>query len=357
MGSPDGFHHDIELRAIRPRAGLGVAGAKHPTEVERPDADAVRAGRTVGCATEPTLERMELARARADVRPAAEGRGEVRSVRRTDDARRVGLVEHPQADSKVGVRPDVVVHRSRRALRREDQVDSEAPPPLREVDHAGHEIGDLLHQGRELVDDDHQAGRDAVGGHVGQLGEVLGVCSEQVHSTIELGPKAGQGAEAERFVEVRHRTHVVWQSIEGCREGATLVVDEQEVQPLGWMGCGQGRDPRLEELGLPCAGGSCDQRMGALLNQIEHVGALAADAHRRREPNGGASPALGHRLGVGTASGQHVVQRHHAGKRRDLAGRRRVTERRHMPSEGERTRRRPSGRVRSRWRVGRCHDE
>ena len=53
-------------------------------------------------------------------------------------------------------------------------MDAEAAAPLGDVDDAGDEVGDLLDERGELVDDDHQRGRGVVGELGQHLLEVLG---------------------------------------------------------------------------------------------------------------------------------------------------------------------------------------
>ena len=79
-----------------------------------------------------------------------------------------------------------------RPLRGEDQVDPEAAAALGDVDDAGDEVGDLLDERGELVDDDDERRRRLVGVALEHLGEVLGLALHQPHPVVELGAQRRQ---------------------------------------------------------------------------------------------------------------------------------------------------------------------
>ena len=82
------------------------------------------------------------------------------------------------------------------------EVDAEAAAALGDVDHAGDELGHLLHQRGELVDDDHQRRRRLVGVLLEHLGEVLGLALHQPHAAVQLGPQRRQRPQRQAGVEV-----------------------------------------------------------------------------------------------------------------------------------------------------------
>ena len=74
-------------------------------------------------------------------------------------AKRVVLIGHPECHSQVRVRAQVVLDHSGRSLGGEDQMQAQGPASLRDVDDPVDELGDFLHEGGELVDDDDERGR------------------------------------------------------------------------------------------------------------------------------------------------------------------------------------------------------
>ena len=72
----------------------------------------------------------------------------------------LGIIDvgHAQGDAQVRVRTEVVLDDTSGALRRKDKVEAEGPPPLRNVDDAVDELRHLVHERRELVDNDDERG-------------------------------------------------------------------------------------------------------------------------------------------------------------------------------------------------------
>ena len=153
-----------------------------------------------------------------------------RGVRYPDHRRRLGCREHPQGDAQVGVGKDVVVDRTGRPLRREHQVDAEAAAALGDVDDAGDELGDLLGERGELVDDDHQRRWCQVRRVVTQLVQIAGASVEQAHPVIELGAQRDECPAGELGRQVADTPDGVRQRCERCCRGTALVVHEQERQ-------------------------------------------------------------------------------------------------------------------------------
>ena len=65
-------------------------------------------------------------------------------------------VSHAQGDAQVCVRTKVVLDDARRALGRQDEVQAERTSSLGDVDDAVDELGNLVHERRELVDDNDE---------------------------------------------------------------------------------------------------------------------------------------------------------------------------------------------------------
>ena len=216
------------------------------------------------------LERLQPARAGLHRTAPGCARVEVRGHRVTEDVDGVVGVGHPQRHPQVGVRPQVLLDHAGRTLRRQDQVQPQRPSALGDVHDAVHELGHLLHQRRELVDDDHEA-RRAVGvpgllqGH-----QVLGLLSlQQVLAVPQFGPQRGQRPPHQVWRQVRDQAHRVGQ-LDAIGEGCpALVVDEEERQPVGTVGSSHAQHPGLQELRFARARRAPDEGVGAVLAQVE----------------------------------------------------------------------------------------
>jgi hypothetical protein len=96
--------------------------------------------------------------------------------------------------------------------------------------------------------------------------------------------------------------------------GPALVVDEQEVELLGRVVGGQRQHQGLQQLALAGAGGAADQRVRALLHQVERERPLDRLADGELEAVGpGDRPAGGDGVAVGVVEADHVEQGHEAG--------------------------------------------
>ena len=103
------------------------------------------------------------------------------------------------------------------------------------------------------------------------LEEILGVgLLEQQLAVVELGVERDQRPPHLVAVEVGDQPDGVRQFDALLERGATLVVDEQERDPLGTVHRGQPGDERLEELALAGAGGAGDEGVRAVLPDVEH---------------------------------------------------------------------------------------
>ena len=266
-----------------------------------------------------------------------------------DHGGRFGTVEHAQRDPQVRVGQDVLVDRTRRPLGGQDEMDAEAAAPLGDVDDAGHELGDLLHQGRELVDDDDQRRRCLVGRDLEHLGEVLRPALHHPHAPVQFGAQRRERPQRQFGVEVRDVADRVRQTGEHRRAGPALVVDEQEVESRRRMMHRQRRDDRLQQLALARARRAADERVRAVLDEVEPE--QAVDPHPDGEPEAvrpGGEPLLGHPLRRRHPDAEHVEQRRGA---RDRRGERcRARRRGWAPGRGRRGRRRRTGAARRRSR-------
>ena len=73
-----------------------------------------------------------------------------------DDGDRVGAVAHPERDPQADVGLDLRGDRARRPLGGEDEVDPERAALGRQPHEPAHEVGHLVDQGPQLVDDDDE---------------------------------------------------------------------------------------------------------------------------------------------------------------------------------------------------------
>jgi hypothetical protein len=224
-----------------------------------------------------------------------------------EDVDAVGLVGHAQGDPEVRVRPQVLLDHAGGALRVENEVQPERAAPLRHVDHPTDELGDLVNQGCELVDDDDEARRGGRGRPLLQVREVLR--AEQVEDPLaadELRTQRRQRAPHQVGTEVGDQPDAVRQAHAVLEGRPALVVDEEEVHPRRAVRARHAEDPGLEELRLPRAGGAADQAVRPLRAQVEveRVAAGLTDEGpqpplRSSRPRVRLRPAVEHALGVG----------------------------------------------------------
>ena len=220
-------------------------------------------------AGERALELDQLPWPEAHEPAAAQRDRDVGCLGAADDRGRLAAVEHPQRDAQVRVGEDVLVDRARRALRRQHEVDAETATALGDVDDPGDELGHLLHERGELVDDDHER-RWRVGGRfLEHLGEVLGAAFHHAHPAVQLCAQRGQRPQRQVGVQVRDVPDRVRQPLEHLGSGAALVVDEQEVEPGRRMPDRECGDHRLQQLALARTGRAADQGVRAVLHEVD----------------------------------------------------------------------------------------
>ena len=187
-----------------------------------------------------------------------------------DDVVGVDLVGDPQRDAQVGVGPDVVVDDAARALGGQHEVDAERSAPLGDVDDAGDELGHLLLQEGELVEDDEQVG--GRGGEVLALevDEVLGaVLAQDLLPAAQLGVERDERPVGEVGVEVGEEADGVGELDAVLERRAALVVDEHERELVGGVRRREGGDVALQQLALARAGGAGGQAVGAVAPQVD----------------------------------------------------------------------------------------
>jgi hypothetical protein len=255
--------------------------------------------------------------AEADVRPARRGLGDVPGVRGVDHVRALRGVGHPQRDPQVRVGPDLRGHHAGWTLGGQQQVDAQRAAPLRDVDQAGDEVGQVPGHRRELVDHDHQPGQrrgPAAGprGPLLQVEKVLDVLGagpgQDVLAPGQLGGQRGQGPLDQVRVQVGDHAHGVRQADAVLERAAALVVDEHErhrVRPVGHRQCGH---DRLQQLGLARAGGAGDQAVRAVPADVDAERAVEGLAHDRQRGPAHGPPAGGDHCGVRRFEAEHVQQ-------------------------------------------------
>ena len=158
----------------------------------------------------------------------------------------------------------------------EDQVDAERTAALGDVDQAGDEVGQLAHQGGELVDDEQQPGQRPAGRR-----RRASACpgsprcpwrrpaASSVLAAAQLGAERHQRPLDQVGVEVGDHADGVRQVRALLERAAALVVDQDEGHLVRPVGDGERGDEGLQQLGLAGAGGAGDQRVRAVADQVE----------------------------------------------------------------------------------------
>ena len=181
----------------------------------------------------PRLEGDEPARAGLGHGTAGQRGVEERGLLGPEHVVGVVLVGHAQRHAQVGVGAQVVLDDAGGTLRREDEVQAERAAALGDVDDAVDELGHLLDERRELVDDDDERRRGVDLAAALELDEVLGlVPGEQVLAVVQLGRERRERPAHEVRRQVGDEADGVRQ-LDAVAEGrAALVVDEQEGDAL-----------------------------------------------------------------------------------------------------------------------------
>ena len=220
---------------------------------------------------------LERARARQD-RPAGHAR-QGGGARVAQDVRGIRGAHASQGQANVHVGAHARVDRPRGALRRGDQVQSEAAPLRRQPQEDIHRGGMRVGQDAELVDRDDQArgrGRDGPGiGLVGalpgrQVGQ--GELAERGLAPQEERGDPVEGARGGPRVEVRQQRLRVGQVGQARKGGPALVVDEDETHSLGRIAVGDRGEPAQERLRLARARTAGHEGVRSVRDQVEGHG-------------------------------------------------------------------------------------
>ena len=252
-------------RSRRPRRAMRRASCDRAPRVEGERTDGHRLIRAAP--RKPTDVRcLELAQVAVTHLHEAAARQVARNPRGTIAADHVGAlpcVVDAQGDPQIGVRTDVGADDASGPLRREDQVNAQAPPALRNIDHAGDELGDFLRQGRELVDHDQEARRrpaQVARLHVGKIFRP-GLAQYRLPPP-QLGVQRDQRTVGQVLVEVGDEADRMGQ-LHACspERRAALVIDQQERHTRRRVARGERGNDRLQQLALAGPGGARNQRV------------------------------------------------------------------------------------------------
>ena len=182
------------------------------------------------------LEGDEGAVTSSGQRSAGTPRRKVRRRPVVKDVEGVGAVPNSKGDPQVDVCLDLRGHHPRRALRREDQVDTEGPTESGEPDHPAHELRDLVHQGTQLVHDQDEPGDGLVlrpaAAEVAVEVRHRSRCEDPLPAP-QLRAQGGERSRDEVVVEVGHHPDDVGQVRTGAEGRATLEVHEDEGEVRG----------------------------------------------------------------------------------------------------------------------------
>ena len=207
-------------------------------------------------------------------------------------------------------------------------MDAETAATLGDVDDAGDEVGHLLDEGGEFVDDDHERRRRDRRVAFEQFGEILGASFEQGHASLEFGAQRHQRPARQVGRQVGDGADGVRQPLEHVRRRAALVVDEQEVEPLRRMARRERDDHRLQQLALAGSRCAADQGVWTVGDQVESDGTLGADTDRERQRGGRRRTRPRGRDRLGGRCADDIEERDGARDRRGERRRRGVAHRR-----------------------------
>jgi len=241
-GRNHGVHHALDvlgrLRSGRRRGGHLPRPAG--PELQLHDLDRRRGWLRVGAGPGVGgLELDEASRARSSGATTGDRRIEAGRHRVAQHIDGVVVVVHAQRHPQVGVGAQAVLDDPRRPLGGHDQVQPQGATPLGDVHHPVHELGHLARQGRELIDDDHQAGRAGRIARQLEVDEVLDplLLQEQL-PVMDLGTEAPQRPADQVRRKIGHHADGVRQGRAGLERRPALVVDEQEGHPVRAVGVG-----------------------------------------------------------------------------------------------------------------------
>ena len=234
---------------------------------------------------------LERARARQD-RPAGHAR-QGGGARVAQDVRGIRGAHASQGQTNVHVGAHARADRPRGALRRGDQVKSEAAPLRRQPQEDIHRGGMRVGQDAELVDRDDQArgrGRDGPGiGLVGALpGRQVrqGELAERGLAPQEERGDPVEGARGGPRVEVRQQRLRVGQVGQARKGGPALVVDEDETHALGRIAVGDRGEPAQQRLRLARARTAGHEGVRSVRDQVEGHGSRLGSPDDDAEASG-----------------------------------------------------------------------
>ncbi len=226
----------------------------------------------------------------AHQREAATGRvaGQRRGRVRADHRAAVRRVGDAQRDPQRAVRGQRIPDHSRGALRSQDQVHPQRAAARRDVREDRREVGMLLQERGELVDDDDQAREHSPG----VRDAAHPVRCEHLLSAPQLGAQAAHTALRAARVQVGDDGGDVRQRAQRLERGAALEVREHETHLLRRVHGGKSGHPAHQELALARPRHSRDQRVRAVGHEIhddrsvgvatEHDGQRIPGETRRR---------------------------------------------------------------------------
>ena len=257
------------------------------------------------------LELQEPSVAQARVGPPRDRGRDVGGGGGLDHVLGVALVGHAQGDAKVRVGLDLRRDHARGPLGRQHQVHAQGAAAPGDVHQAGDEVGQLGHQGGELVDDEHQARHGLVARpharHV--VLDVLGVGPGQlVLAAPQLGAQRLQGPGGQVPVEVGDHAHRVGQARAVLERRPALVVHQHERHRLGRVAHAQGGDERLQQLGLARPRRPRDQGVRTIRTHIQHEHTLSILTNDRGGRPPGTAPPGQDRAGVRLAQADDVQE-------------------------------------------------
>ena len=183
----------------------------------------------------------------------------------------------------------------------QQEMDAEAAAALRDPDERRQEIGQLLRQCRELVDDHHESGQRFSGARTPVLGEITGRGgAQQPLSTADLRVEAHERSLGQPVVEIGDHTDDVGKMHTRVECRTALEVDQHERQVVGTNASGERHHERPQQLALAGARGARQETVRAVTYEIElddTVGRSTDRCHQRRVGSSG-GPAAGDRRRV-----------------------------------------------------------
>jgi hypothetical protein len=127
-----------------------------------------------------------------------------RGISAADNVHRISVVLDTQRNPKIRVGLDVVADHAAGSLRRQQQMDPEAPTPLRDPDQRLNELGKLAGESRKLIDDYQQTRQWTIErGRIEPYVRNSGVAQPAL-AVSKLGLQTDQRSPGEMIIEIRH---------------------------------------------------------------------------------------------------------------------------------------------------------